>query len=36
MEGIREIKIPEIEGLEEAFAKSTVSCPGNGANDPTH
>jgi len=26
MEGVIEIEIPEIEGLRETFAESTVSC----------
>lgn len=30
MDGVIEIKIPEIEGLEEVFAKETTSC------DPAH
>jgi hypothetical protein len=27
MDGIVEIKISELEGLEEAFAENTISCP---------
>ena len=29
MEGITKIEIPEIEGLRETFAASTVSCGGD-------
>jgi hypothetical protein len=36
MEGITEIRIPEIEGLQETFAKSTVSCPELGTAEPPH
>ena len=32
MEGITKIEIPEIEGLQETFAESTVSCEGPGTN----
>jgi len=31
MEGITKIEIPEIEGLRETFAESTVSCGNQGA-----
>ena len=30
MEGITNIEIPEIEGLRETFAESTVECGGGG------
>jgi hypothetical protein len=30
MNGITEIKIPEIEGLDEAFAENTGHCPASG------
>ncbi len=36
MNGITEIEIPEIEGLQETFAESTVSCPTQGSYDPPH
>jgi len=35
MEGIAEITIPEIEGLEETFAKKTTNCPDIGGG-PDH
>jgi hypothetical protein len=35
MNGITTIEIPEIEGLEEVFAKNTVSCDDSG-NDVNH
>lgn len=33
MEGITKIEIPEIEGLRETFAESTVSCSMPGLGD---
>ena len=30
MEGITKIEIPEIEGLRETFAESTMDCTGEG------
>jgi len=30
MEGITEIEIPEIKGLQETFAESTVTCEAAG------
>lgn len=35
MNGITEIEIPEIEGLEEVFAENTVACEESG-NDIYH
>lgn len=30
MDGVTEIDIPEIEGLEEAFAETTIECHDGG------
>ncbi len=35
MEGITKIDIPEIKGLQETFAESTVDCGRQGTNQPT-
>jgi hypothetical protein len=31
MDGITEIGVPEIEGLEEVFAENTTTCPDAGS-----
>lgn len=36
MIGIKEIEIPEIEGLQETFARSTVECKCEAGSDPNH
>lgn len=34
MEGITKIEIPEIEGLRETFAESTIECGEGGPGQP--